>query len=289
MKFDHITIVYIDGREHNYENGQQVILKSLQELPGSKGLLLTPNRPVNLRNGIEYKEIPKLGYQEYSLFVVYALHQFIDTEFVIIVQEDGWVLNGDAWIDEFTNYDFIGAPIHLARVTDENRESKIYQGFGWTQFLDNEKFKIENVFNGGFSFRSKKFLEAPARFKIPYTIPAPVGLSKFPKILSWEDEGNQEDAQIFLYMRDSLEKVGIKFPNIDIAKYFSFEHLTPSIHENIDLNRVLGHHAYLRSLHEENTVHYPITFKEVSGIYGEDRVIDVFSRRGYSFSFANQV
>lgn len=287
MKFDHITVVYIDGRERDYENGQRVVLKSMNELPGSKGLLLTPNRPNDLHGDIEHKEIPKLGYHEYSLFVVYALHRFIDTEFLIIVQEDGWVLNGEAWIDEFTNYDFIGAPIHLARVTGEMGESRVYQGFGWTQFLGDERFKIENVFNGGFSLRSKRFLEAPARFKIPYTIPAPVGLSKFPKILSWEDEGNQEDAQIFLYMRDSLEKVGIRFPTIDIAKYFSFEHLTPSIHENMDLNRVLGHHAYLRSFRKENTVQYPIAFKEVGCIYGEDRVIDLFSRRGYSFSFAS--
>ena len=285
MKFDNITIVHIDGRERDYKNGQGVVLKSMRELPGSKGLLLTPFRPIDLHGDIEHKEIPNLGYQEYSLFVVYALHQFIDTEFAIIVQEDGWVLNGEAWSDEFTNYDFIGAPIHLARVTDESGQSKVYQGFGWTHFSNNENCKIENVFNGGFSIRSKRFLEAPARFGIPYTIPAPIGIGNFPKVLKWEDEGNQEDAQIFLYMRDSLEKVGMKFPTIDIAKYFSFEHLTPSIHENIDISKVLGHHAYLRPLREENIIHYPISFKEVINIYGEDRVIDAFSKRGYSFSF----
>jgi hypothetical protein len=286
MKFDHITIVHVDGREGDYENGQRVILKSLQELPGSKGLLLTPSRPTKLHKDIEHQEIPKLGYQEYSLFVVYALHQFIQTEYVIIVQEDGWVLNGEAWREEFTNYDFIGAPIHIARVTNKNGESQVYQGFGWTQFLGSEEFKIENVFNGGFSLRSKKFLEAPARFKIPYVIPAPIGLGKFPKVLKWEDEGNQEDAQIFLYMREALEKVGVKFANIDVAKHFSFEHLTPSIHKDMELDRVLGHHASLRHLKGENTIYYHIPFRDVSGIYGEDSVIDTFSRKGYSFSFA---
>ena len=58
------------------------------------------------------------------------------------------------------------------------------KGFGWTQFLGNREFKIENVLNGGFSLRSKRFLEAPARFKIPYTIPAPTGIGKFPKVLT---------------------------------------------------------------------------------------------------------
>jgi len=286
MNLNHVTIVHIDGRDGDYKNGQQAILNSMKQLPGSKGLLLTPFKPA-LLEGIQHQEIPKLGYHEYSLFVVYALHQFIDTEFVIIVQEDGWVINGTAWKDEFTAHDYVGAPIHLARVTNEKNESNIFQGFGWTQFIGDERYKIENVFNGGFSLRSKKFLEAPARFKIPYMIPAPVGFSKFPKVFSWEDEGNQEDVQICLYMKQQLESIGIKFPNVDVAKYFSFEHLTPSIHDGLDLNDVLGHHASLRSLKNEKEIHYPISFREVNRIHGEDRVIDLFSSKGYSFSFAS--
>lgn len=283
MKFDNITIVHIDGRETECVRGQGAILESMKQLPGSTGLLLTPKKPNNLHKEIEYKKIPNLGYHEYSLFVIYALHMFIETEYVIIVQEDGWVINGSAWKEEFTSYDFIGAPIHIARVTDDEGRSETYQGFGWTQFIG--KHKIENVFNGGFSLRSKKFLEAPARFGIPYTIPAPVGLGIYPKVLSWSDEGNQEDVQIFLYMRESLERVGIRFPTIDVAKYFSFEHLTPKIHDGLDLNEVLGHHASLRSLSREKEILYPISFLEVSKIYGEDRVIDLFSSKGYSFSF----
>jgi hypothetical protein len=287
LKFDHITIVHIDGREGNYENGQLSVLESMRQLPGSKGLLLTPHRPDLSHNEIEHREIPKLGYHEYSFFVIYALHQFIDTEYVIIVQEDGWVVNGSAWREEFTEYDFIGAPIHLAKVSTTSGESRIYQGFGWTQFLGNSEFKIENVLNGGFSLRSKRFLEAPARFKIPYTIPAPVGIGKFPKVLTWEDEGNLEDVQVFLYMKSALESAGIKFPSIEVAKYFSFEHLTPMIHTNMELDNILGHHASLRSINRDKLIRYPISFRDVSGIYGEDRVIDMFSRKGYSFSFAS--
>lgn len=287
MKLDHVTIVHIDGRDGDYTNGQQAVLNTMKQLPGSKGLLLTPFKPI-LLDGIQHREIPRLGYHEYSLFVVYALHQFIDTEFVIIVQEDGWAINGEAWREEFTSYDFIGAPIHIARVTNEKNESSIFQGFGWTQFIGDERYKIENVLNGGFSLRSKRFLEAPARFQIPYTIPAPIGLSKFPKVFSWEDEGNQEDIQIFLYMRKHLESLGIKFPSIDVAKYFSFEHLTPKIHDGLDLNDVLGHHASLRSLIGDKMIRYPISFRGVSNIYGEDRIIDLLSSKGYSFTFASE-
>lgn len=286
MKFDHITIVHIDGRESECKYGQLAIIESMKQLPGSRGLLLTPNKPNDLHSDIEHQAIPKLGYQEYSLFVVYALHQFIQTEFVIIVQEDGWVVNGNAWKEEFTEYDFIGAPIHIARVTNEDGRSQTYHGFEWTQFIGNHK--IKNVLNGGFSLRSKKFLEAPARFQIPYVIPAPIGLGSFPKVLRWSDEGNQEDVQVFLYMRDSLERVGIKFPSIDIAKHFSFEHLTPKIHDGVDLNNVLGHHASLRSLKEDKLIQYSASFRDVANIYGEDRVIDMLSNRGYSFSFESR-
>lgn len=283
MKFDSITIVHIDGREKTSDAAIFALEESIKQLEGSKGLLLSPNKPENLPDYIEHKEIPKLGYHEYSLFVIYALHQFINTDYVIIVQDDGWVVNGSAWRDDFFDYDYIGAPIHIARVTNDDGSKSVYQGFQWTKY--SETLKIENVFNGGFSFRSKRFLEAPARFSIPYILSAPIGLGKYPKILIWEDECNQEDVQLCLYMRPELEKCGIKFPTIDIAKYFSFEHLTPKIHENLDLNEVLGHHAYIRKLKNTKVIEYKSSIKDILSIYGEDRVIEYFSDAGYSFTF----
>lgn len=79
---------------------------------------------------------PLTSKEEYSEFVIKNLHKYIKTEFALIVQHDGYVVNALAWDNEFLNYDYIGAP--------------------WWYVEGN------NVGNGGFSLRSKKLLEATA-------------------------------------------------------------------------------------------------------------------------------
>ena len=81
--------------------------------------------------------------QAYSKFVLQELHKYIKTEFVLIVQWDGWVINPSAWQDRFLDYDYIGAvwPWHPEGL---------------------------RVGNGGFSLRSKKLLELTADPRFVY-------------------------------------------------------------------------------------------------------------------------
>jgi len=73
---------------------------------------------------------------EYSCFIIKELYKYIETSHVLIVQWDAYVINPQAWTNEFLEYDYIGAPWHFR--TD---------------------FKVGN---GGFSLRSKKLLELTA-------------------------------------------------------------------------------------------------------------------------------
>lgn len=70
--------------------------------------------------------------ESYSHFFIKNVHDHVDTDFVLVIQYDGFILNPEAWNDEFLKYDYIGAP--------------------WWYEDDN------NVGNGGFSLRSKKLL-----------------------------------------------------------------------------------------------------------------------------------
>lgn len=70
--------------------------------------------------------------EDYSTFVVKELYKHFETDFVLVIQWDGYVINPGAWTDEFLQYDYIGAPWHFR--TD---------------------FKVGN---GGFSLRSKKLM-----------------------------------------------------------------------------------------------------------------------------------
>jgi len=87
-------------------------------------------------DGIEIANIPKIkSKKEYSEFCIKELNDYFDTEFILLIQHDGLVLNGDCWDNNFLKFDYIGAK--------------------WN-YPKGER----NVGNGGFSLRSKKLQSA---------------------------------------------------------------------------------------------------------------------------------
>ena len=68
---------------------------------------------------IEIINIDKLDYENYNRFIVYELHKYIDTDFVLIIQDDGYIINPTKWSDNFFNYDYIGAIWPIPPVTDQ--------------------------------------------------------------------------------------------------------------------------------------------------------------------------
>lgn len=72
---------------------------------------------------------------DYSRFMLKELLPHVATDFVQVIQWDGFVLRGDAWSADYLAYDYVGAPWWF-------REAG------------------RNVGNGGFSLRSRRLLEA---------------------------------------------------------------------------------------------------------------------------------
>jgi len=84
-------------------------------------------------NEIEFISIPfQKTIYEYCSFVVRHLNNYVNTDFALMFQWDGFVLNPNAWTNLFLNYDYIGA---------------IWNQNPWA------------VGNGGFSLRSKRLLK----------------------------------------------------------------------------------------------------------------------------------
>jgi hypothetical protein len=159
-----------------------------------------------------YKINPVNSTEKYSSFIINELYKYVDTAYVLIVQYDGFILNPKAWTNEFLKYDYIGAPWLVA---------------DWS--VDKYNFPIELlgkyvVGNGGFSLRSKKLLSLTAK------------LSKQKKLKKY----HPEDAAISVYYREFLEKQGIKFAPVSLAKQFSFE--GESL-DNYAWNSQLGFHG----------------------------------------------
>jgi hypothetical protein len=108
---------------------------SLAKCRFQEALLLT-DRPMQAE-GVTVRQIPSIkSAVEYSVFVLTELARHISTDFVLLIQWDGYVLSGAAWRPEFQAYDYVGAR--------------------WTHVPG------VDVGNGGFSLRSRRLLEATA-------------------------------------------------------------------------------------------------------------------------------
>jgi hypothetical protein len=133
MRIKDTTLVCIDCK--NYGQAIDALKKSMAECTFDKVLFLS-DRDFKTA-GIETVIIPRINSkEEYSKFVIKELYKFIDTTYMLIIQADGYVLNGQAWDEDWKQYDYIGAP-----------------------WLETDGF---NVGNGGFSFRSKRLMETCA-------------------------------------------------------------------------------------------------------------------------------
>ncbi len=141
-------------------------------------------------------KIPHIGsVQEYSRFCVEELVKYVDTDYVLLVQYDGFILNPSAWADEFLKYDYIGAPWLVANWS--------IRDFNFPTHL----LGTEVVGNGGFSLRSKKFLEVSAKL---------MREGKIPQI-------HPEDVSLCVWHKDLLDAEGVLIAPVELARRFSIE------------------------------------------------------------------
>jgi Flp pilus assembly protein TadD len=112
----------------------RALLISSARIRFARTLLLT-DRPQSMP-GVEVSMIAPLASRtEYSAFVLKSLLEHVDTPHALLIQWDGYVINPDAWREEFLACDYIGAK--------------------WFWHDDGRR-----VGNGGFSLRSRKLLAA---------------------------------------------------------------------------------------------------------------------------------
>lgn len=263
MNFTDITVVAIHGNG-GIEREIPALRKNMEALPGSKGLIIT-NKLID--TDIPQKLVHQtLDYESFQDFLVYGLFGYIDTEYALISQSDGWILNPANWRDEWFNYDFIGGYTHAAFVPSEGN---YYTNYSWVG-----KKGAVVVQNGGLSLRSRRFLEAPTKY----------GIMKVPME---HKELRNEDIQLCCWMRPALESVGMKFAPKEESMLFSFEHLSEDLHSDFDLTKILGHHSRFRRLvdHKTNKMTWDIPQDWVDTFPSEDRVVDLFEHYGYDIDF----
>jgi hypothetical protein len=145
----------------------------------------------------------KIDLIEYSKICINNLSDIIDSDFVLLVQWDGFIIDTNYWTDQFFEYDYIGAP----------------WGFG--------SACKNRVGNGGFSLRSKKFLDTCKTIEYhPYDCDWFLDVQKISRPIAPEDWFMCYNKYEYLLSKN------IKFPSIDLAYKFSIEH--PSAMKSFD-------------------------------------------------------
>ena len=284
--FRRITIVSITGLQSTADGAMRSIIRSCQQMPGAKGMLICPERPDSAPAWLIHVPIQPFGYLEYSIFTLYVLSHFINTDFALIVQDDGWVLDGKNWRSEFLDWDIIGAPIHLARVNTPS-SCTYYRGFDWEQFVGRQDTTIDFVYNGGFSLRSKKLLAAPEKLGLALAIPPVSNMTGPMWKMQWKNDVINEDVQLCTVMRADLENYGIRFAPLHLARDFSIETAGLNLHENYDFGRLFGHHSNYRKIVslDPYVVRYSIKKTQIKDIYGEGRMVDHFESLGITIEW----
>lgn len=125
-----VTLICIDCAFHGAS--VSAIKKSMEQVSFARAVFIT-NIDIKI-DGVDTIVIPAIKTkQEYSHFCIKELSKYFETDYALVIQHDGYVLNGDCWDDEFLDYDYIGAPW----IYEHNR----------------------NIGNGGFSLRSKRLCD----------------------------------------------------------------------------------------------------------------------------------
>jgi len=138
------TLVCVDCRNH--ELATVVLRRSMAQCQFERVQFFT-NRKLDLP-GVEVVVVPDIAsIADYSRFMVKTLGEHVETDFALVIQYDGYVLNGRRWRAQFHDYDYLGAP--------------------WSR---------GGVGNGGFSLRSKRLLKALRDPRITELVPEDVAI-----------------------------------------------------------------------------------------------------------------
>lgn len=156
---------------------------SSREIQFGRKVLISHERPYNLTDDIEFYMIPKLDHTGISRFRFDSLYKYVETDYYLSIQTDGFVINPHMWTDEFFQYDYIGAPwpaLHWNRINRVGNGGFRFESRRLLNLCSNimsdgqhDDVMITNTFKDYFEARGCKFpsIEVASRFSLEHKIP----------------------------------------------------------------------------------------------------------------------
>ena len=212
LELDNVTLVAVASTK--IKETIDALNYSSQSIKFNGKLLLTHKNFDNLGD-IKLIKIDELkSIKEWSRFIIFDLHEFIQTEYILLIHYDGFVVNPQMWSDKFLKYDYIGSPWP--------KFTKIFPEIA-NKYPDND-YRVGN----SVSIRSKKFLEIPSKIK-----------------LEWFNDSSisnyNEDGYVCVQKREEMEKFGLKYAPFEVACKFGREY---TFAENKNIEPFVFHKWY---------------------------------------------
>jgi len=141
------------------------------------------------------------SYENVSNFLISDIYKYVDTDFALFIEWDGYVLDYTKWSNKFLKYDYIGASWKV------RRSSARWKGL--SDVIDENKMVVGN---GGFSIRSRRLLEF-------------LGTDKYILDQLTNDDYLNQDMFICRKNRRYIMNNGFTFAPTDLANKFSAERI----------------------------------------------------------------
>jgi len=202
-----VTLVAVATTE--VEETIKAIEYSVKDLKFEKVLFFSHYNPCPDNRVYDFVQVnPFSDVGDWGRFIVFDLHQYIETDYIILIHSDGFIVNPQCWTNQFLEYDYIGAPWPLPKDSFSYRDS-----FG-------------NIIRMGnsVSLRSRRMLALPSELN-----------------LDWRSADHgffHEDGFLCVQNRHVLQQHGMKFAPLSVACHFSREKTLP---ENKDIEPFAFH------------------------------------------------
>lgn len=210
MKLNKVSLVCVDGKGEFFSS-IKAIENSIAKINFNEVILITSKQDHPVVNPkIKIKLINKMTYSEYNEFILCDLYKFFESEYVLLIQDDGYVRHHDLWRNDFLDYDYIGAPWPEHLIQELMNKLKSNLDLSNNKFSHNtlnlKNFDSSNyrVGNGGFSLRSKRLCEFTKKYKDKYI-------------------NRPEDNVICIYEKEDLINNNFKIAPVELASKFSSE------------------------------------------------------------------
>lgn len=200
IQLPNVTLLCLCTRD--VEQGSEALKHSMKDIIFAKARLVSDYRPNNLSEGIDWIQVHRMEtIDDWNHEVFYNLWKYFDTEFVLFIHPDGFVVNSHLWRDEFLQWDYIGAPWPIVPPF-------------YTNPVTGEKCRQGN----SVSIRSHKLCKLATELEIPWTM--------FDVTDTYPGNTN-EDTKICIQWNHLFKDQGIKYAPIELAVHFSRESMIP--------------------------------------------------------------